>query len=550
MKRLFIYIPIALLFALSFTDCAKKGRPTGGLRDSLPPVIVRSVPENYTTNFSEDEIRIYFDEYIKLTEIQKNLIISPPLKYQPIITPLSTSKILKIKILDTLRENTTYSFNFGRSIVDNNEGNEFEYYKYVFSTGSFIDSLKLRGTIRDAELSKPEGVTTVMLYDINETFTDSIIFSEKPTYITTTQDSTNTFELSNLREGNYLLLALKDSNNDYIFQPSSDRIGFVKEYVTIPTDSLYELTLFKEFPNYQIDRPKQISKNEIQFGYEGNADSLQLQLLSTTPSGFTSKIYKDLKRDTLHYWYKPALEVDSLLFLARNQSQVDTLNVRMKELYQDTLKMEAINAGLMTLKDTLQLKANVPLVSIASEFLSIINRDSVSVEASSNINLKNNTISVAFPKTEGQTYMIQALPGFATDFFEETNDTLNYNVRTKANSDYGTLSLTLANVEKYPVIVQLTNSKFEVKKEKRVLNADTTIEFDFIDPAKYYIRVIYDENGNGIWDPGNFLAKKQPEKIVYYPSVLDVKSNWSLIETFTLGRSGPGPVETVVDPEE
>ena len=389
-----------------------------------------------------------------------------------------------------------------------------------------------------------------MLYDINETFTDSIIFSEKPTYITTTQDSTNTFELSNLREGNYLLLALKDSNNDYIFQPSSDRIGFVKEYVTIPTDSLYELTLFKEFPNYQIDRPKQISKNEIQFGYEGNADSLQLQLLSTTPSGFTSKIYKDLKRDTLHYWYKPALEVDSLLFLARNQSQVDTLNVRMKELYQDTLKMEAINAGLMTLKDTLQLKANVPLVSIASEFLSIINRDSVSVEASSNINLKNNTISVAFPKTEGQTYMIQALPGFATDFFEETNDTLNYNVRTKANSDYGTLSLTLANVEKYPVIVQLTNSKFEVKKEKRVLNADTTIEFDFIDPAKYYIRVIYDENGNGIWDPGNFLAKKQPEKIVYYPSVLDVKSNWSLIESFTLGRSGPGPVETVVDPEE
>jgi len=345
MKRLFIYIPIALLFALSFTDCAKKGRPTGGLRDSLPPVIVRSVPENYTTNFSEDEIRIYFDEYIKLTEIQKNLIISPPLKYQPIITPLSTSKILKIKILDTLRENTTYSFNFGRSIVDNNEGNEFEYYKYVFSTGPFIDSLKLRGTIRDAELSRPEGVTTVMLYDINETFTDSIIFSKKPTYITTTQDSTNTFELSNLREGNYLLLALKDSNNDYIFQPSSDRIGFVKEYVTIPTDSLYELTLFKEFPNYQIDRPKQISKNEIQFGYEGNADSLQLQLLSTTPSGFTSKIYKDLKRDTLHYWYKPALEVDSLLFLARNQSQVDTLNVRMKELYQDTLKMEAINAG-------------------------------------------------------------------------------------------------------------------------------------------------------------------------------------------------------------
>ena len=136
MKHRLLYIPIVLLFLLSFTDCAKKGSPSGGIKDSIPPVIVKSNPENYSINFSENEIRIYFDEYIKLKDLQKELIVSPPLKYPPTITPLSTSKVLKIKIDDTLKENTTYSFNFGNSIVDNNEENAFKYFKYVFSTGS------------------------------------------------------------------------------------------------------------------------------------------------------------------------------------------------------------------------------------------------------------------------------------------------------------------------------------------------------------------------------------------------------------------------------
>ena len=91
MKHRLLYIPILILFLLSFVQCAKKGTPSGGAKDTIPPVLLRAVPENFTTNFSEKEIRIYFDEYIKLKDLQKNLIISPPLKYQPIISPLSTS---------------------------------------------------------------------------------------------------------------------------------------------------------------------------------------------------------------------------------------------------------------------------------------------------------------------------------------------------------------------------------------------------------------------------------------------------------------------------
>ena len=131
MKGKFLYIIFLLLLSFSFVDCAKRGNPDGGPRDSIPPVIVRSVPENYTTNFKGKEIRIYFDEYIKLKNIQQQLIISPPLDNQPTIYPFNTSKYVRVVFNDTLKENTTYSINFGNSIVDNNEENPFEYYKYV-----------------------------------------------------------------------------------------------------------------------------------------------------------------------------------------------------------------------------------------------------------------------------------------------------------------------------------------------------------------------------------------------------------------------------------
>ena len=111
-KHRLLYFPIAFLFFLSFADCAKRGNPSGGLKDSIPPVIVKSSHENYTINFKENEIRIYFNEYIKLKDLSKELIISPPLKYTPVITQLNTSKYIKINIIDTLKENTTYSFNF------------------------------------------------------------------------------------------------------------------------------------------------------------------------------------------------------------------------------------------------------------------------------------------------------------------------------------------------------------------------------------------------------------------------------------------------------
>ena len=528
-----LYIPIVFLFLLSFTDCAKKGRPSGGLRDTIAPVILRSAPENFTTNFKNNEIRITFDEFIKLKDISKELIISPPLKYPPVITPLSVSKVLKIKILDTLKDNTTYSFNFGNSILDNNEGNLFPNYKYVFSTGSYIDSLTLKGTAIDALLPVTDFPTTVALYQVDQSYKDSLVFLEKPTYITTTINETNNFELSNLKQGTYQLIALKEQTRNYTFQPKTDKIGFYKDLITIPTDSLFELRLFKEVPDFKPTRPKLESSNRISFGYEGKTDNYQITLLTQMQEDFQYRIIKQPGRDTLNFWFKPKVTEDSLVFVTKNKLQIDTTTVRFRELYSDSLRLTAINDRLISLGDTLKLKANTPLVAINSEKISIVTKDSLAIDFVAQINTKENAAQIVFDKQEEQLYSITLRNGALTDYLSNTNDSIVYRQQVKPIADFASLNLTLDNADEFPLLIELIDEKFKVVKQT-YLEANAPVFFEHINPGKYFIRLIVDQNKNKIWDPGNFLDKLAPEKVVYYPSIIELRANWSWSETFTL----------------
>ena len=528
-----LYIPIVFLFLLSFTDCAKKGRPSGGLRDTIAPVILRSAPENFTTNFKNNEIRITFDEFIKLKDISKELIISPPLKYAPIITPLSVSKVLKIKILDTLKDNTTYSFNFGNSIQDNNEGNLFPNYKYVFSTGSYIDSLTLKGTAIDALLPVTDFPTTVALYQVDKSYKDSLVFLEKPTYITTTINETNNFELSNLKQGTYQLIALKEQTRNYTFQPKTDKIGFYKDLITIPTDSLFELRLFKEVPDFKPTRPKLESSNRISFGYEGKTDNYQITLLTQMQEDFQYRIIKQPGRDTLNFWFKPKVTEDSLVFVTRNKLQIDTTTVRFRELYSDSLRLTAINDRLISLGDTLKLKANTPLITINSEKISVVTKDSLAIDFVAQINTKENAAQIVFDKQEEQLYSITLRNGALTDYLSNINDSVVYRQQVKPIADFASLNLTLDNADEFPLLIELIDEKFKVVKQT-YLEANAPVFFEHINPGKYFIRLIVDQNKNKIWDPGNFLDKLAPERVVYYPSIIELRANWSWSETFTL----------------
>ena len=127
MRNSLVKFLLVLMIASAFFDCARRGTPTGGPKDTIPPVLIKAIPATETINFKEKQIKIYFDEYIKLKDVNKKLVISPPQKYDPILTPVGTaSKFITIKLQDTLDANTTYAFNFGNSIVDNNEENKVQ----------------------------------------------------------------------------------------------------------------------------------------------------------------------------------------------------------------------------------------------------------------------------------------------------------------------------------------------------------------------------------------------------------------------------------------
>ena len=236
------------LITLSVVQCGRRGGTlTGGPKDEDPPVLVKAEPENLSTNFKSKKIRLTFDEYIKLQDIQDQLIVSPPLKYRPEITPQGgVQKYVEIEIKDTLLPNTTYTFNFGQSVQDNNEGNPLSFLTYVFSTGDYIDSLEVLGVVKDAFNKEVDKFVSVMLYEIDSAYTDSTIYKKPPNYITNTLDSTVLFKLRNLKEGKYAIFAIKDAAKNNIFDQNSDKIAFLKDTITLPTDSTYVLTLFKE----------------------------------------------------------------------------------------------------------------------------------------------------------------------------------------------------------------------------------------------------------------------------------------------------------------
>lgn|SRR5690606_34346311 len=532
-----IVLSLIVVMSVCLYSCARRGTPEGGPKDVTPPSITSALPKNYSTNFDAQKVRIYFDEFIKLKNLQKQLIVSPPLEYQPYVYPQSgASKYLEIEILDTLKENSTYVFNFGQSVVDNHEENPYSFFTYVFSTGDYIDSLEVEGFVVDAVQKKPDPFISVMLYEVDSAYTDSIVFQKPPTYLTNTLDSATTFRLTNLKEGTYRMVAIKDENGNYKFDPKTDKIGFIDHFIEIPTDSIYGLNLFKEILEYKATRPALIAKNKIYFGYEGQHEGMQIKLISEKPENYDFRVFPDTATDTLNYFFTP-FEADSLIFEVRKevrqQQVIDTFTVRVKELYADTLVVAQLNKSF-ALNDSLKIFASTPMEDIDTTQISVMNKDSVLLDYKANLDTSKNILSVKWKTEPEQKYQVKLLPGAIHDFYGDTNDTLSYGLATKSIADLGSFRVNLKNVSQFPVILQLTDQKGLVQYEMFITEQKSTYEFLNINPATYLIRVIHDTNGNGKWDTGNYLQKIQPERISYFPDPVELRSNWEIEQTFTL----------------
>lgn len=526
-KSAFIYIIIGLL--LSY--CARIGAPTGGEKDETPPVLKQAVPAQGTTNFTGNRIRFYFDEYVTLKDAQKQLIISPPLNRFPEISPAgNASKYIEIKISDTLRPNTTYAFNFGNSIQDYNENNPFSFFKYVFSTGKTIDSLVVKGEIIDAINRKTDNFVSVMLYEFTENLTDSVVYKQKPMYITNTLDSLKTFEITNVKEGKYLLVAMKDKANNYLFDQKQDKIAFLSQPIQVPSDSVYQLRLFKEIPNSRATRPFQLAEKRIGIGYEGERDSLKISVLPPFPPNFKYVISKEKEKDTLNFWFSPKIE-DSLRLVVHSQ-KIDTARVSFRKMKADTLQVTHQNKSVSPTSEIISFQANIP-ISFNAERVEVTSvPDSTKVQFKTEIDTDKLSVHLHIPTKPSAKYELVAYPEAFVDFYGKANDTIKTDFTAKTQADFSTFKLAIRKAVSYPIIVELTDNKDQVLYEQYVENQQNECVFDFVKSGKYFVRIIEDTNRNKKWDTGNYLKRIQPEKAYHLPKEIDLRPNWEVSESF------------------
>ncbi len=269
---------------LVFTSgCAQIIPPTGGPKDTIPPVMTAAIPKDSTLRFTANKIVLTFNEYVQLERAEEQLIVSPVPKVSPVVEAKLKEVIIRIK--DTLEENTTYSINFGRSLKDLNEGNPAKQFTYIFSTGSYIDSSTLSGKVLIAQTDRADSTLIVMLY---RNFEDSAVAKEKPRYFTRL-DSAGRFKFQNIAPGKYQIFALKDQSGQKMYMRNSDMFAFYDSAITIGDDNIKPvLYAFEgELEGLKPGRPgttsttkPATSKKQKKLGFQTNLEGGQQDLLS------------------------------------------------------------------------------------------------------------------------------------------------------------------------------------------------------------------------------------------------------------------------------
>ena len=361
-----------LIISLFLVSCANMGSPDGGWYDDTPPRVVRCTPPDQSIGVKAKKVTIYFNEYIKLSDAQSKVIVSPPQLEMPEIKEGGKRIIVELK--DTLKDNTTYTIDFGDAISDNNEGNPMGNYTYSFSTGDHIDTLEVSGYVLDA--SNLEPIKGIMV-GLHRDLTDSV-FCKEPMIRISRTDSRGHFTVKGVAPGTYRAFALQDADGDYVYNQKSEMLAFSDDTFepswkpdtrqdTIWRDTLHidniirrpythflpdDITLLA-FTAEQTDRyllkteRKQPERLDFYFSY-GDKELPVLQGLN-----FDSKnafvVEHTLKRDTIFYWLRDTalvnqdtLRIEATFHVTDSTgtliSQTDTLEMLAKTSYAKRLK--------------------------------------------------------------------------------------------------------------------------------------------------------------------------------------------------------------------
>jgi hypothetical protein len=589
LKKIALNILLGLSVSLFIYSCANQGYPTGGPIDETPPRVTETKPENYALNFKGGKVEIFFNEFVKLENINEKFVVSPPFKKTPTVKLKGRS--IYVKLEEELKENTTYTLDFGDGIVDNNEGNPLGDYQFVFSTGETIDSLSIKGKIDNAFDELPVEKSMVMAY-LNTH--DSVPITTIPDYIALT-DSAGYFQLNNLREGTYKLFALVDGNRDYLYNGPGEMIGFFDELI-VPSAHRFEqldslsgdsviirqatalepnnihIRMFdEENPLQYLTGYKRPRREKLEFEFNAKrTDSLMIDFIGfeEDPDWFIAEI--NSRKDSLSFWITDSTIYKRDTLLAALQ-YLKTDSTNQLSLFQDTVKLnfkdpKKAKAKQSKKKSKKKVKVKKPhykfnfktstkqdlhknIAITFDEPLANINYDSIhfyqlkdTIEIPLDYKIEKDPKNLlqynfVFDWESETSYKIDIDSTAFQNIYGLYSDSFEGKITTRDLEHYGKLFLNVSGV-KLPTLVQLLEvGKNEKLIQTQKIKSDQTVIFDYLEPKTYIIKVIEDRNDNGVWDTGNYQEKVQPEQVHYFPKELKVRSNWEVEDKIMIPAS-------------
>jgi len=538
---------ILVVSIILLASCAQIVSPGGGKKDVFPPKTLKYSPDSAKLEFNSKQIEIQFDEYIQLRDLNNQLIISPPLLKQPEISVKSKSLSVIFDKNEALKPNTTYCISFGNAIQDINEGNPLINFKYIFSTGTFIDSLKVKGKVQTAFDHKAEKDILVMLYAKNS---DSVVYQMLPDYFSKT-DASGNFEINNVREGAYKIVAIKDVNANYKYDGDSEAIAFYDSLVNPSSDKIIELELFQE-PAKKVFLKKynHPSYGKFEFVFNQGSDSIRILNLSNDLKGAQEYFEFSKNKDSLTYWITNYQKDSIKLQVSNGNNVIDT--VEFKFINKDDALKSKKNPLKLSLvsspngSQSFDLNKNVvigfsnPIKKITKPIETFLKIDSTKIISSKmefiSFELEKKQIHVLINDEnnksmvwkEGATCQLYIPPATFTDIFDLGNDTIKIDFKTREAKYYGSLKLNvkIPTVNK-SYIFQLLDEKENVLQIDFIKKSQE-LSYEYLHPKKYKLKIIVDENSNEKWDTGNYLKHQQAEKIFYNSELINVRSNWDL----------------------
>jgi len=582
----FVLTPLYLALT---TSCADQGiGPSGGPKDSIPPVIIGCVPANLQTQFSGKEIQITFDEFVVADNLTEKLIISPPLGKKPTIK--IKGKSLLVKMEEDLIPDRTYSFDFTDGIKDYNESNKLTNLRLIFSTGTQIDSLRASGYIYDAKTLEPVSKTLAVLYSDDN---DSLFRNLHPDFIAIT-DEKGFFLFDNLPSGEYTLYGIKDDDKNLFFSNATELIAFsdsmikpsvhfVEKIDTIITETdttisrgyskfspeNLKLLLFQDdfYSQYLMSFKRETNDKCLLIFSEPVTDSVKIDLVGIDSIYDWKEVEFSQKKDSILMWITDSMvaKKDTLFFKVTYSASDSTGNL---SLFTDTLKMlyskpvkeqskqgkekPGSNTGnffkfsnnLITsgfdLNNKVMIEAPSPIEHLTSGLFNMKEfvNDSTSTPVTYEIKPIEGTTRkyhLDFQLKENTKYELSIDTAVIKSITGMPNAGFSTKFTTQKKEYYGTFILSITGVEKSGIIRLIKNNKEEsLVKEVQYNPSMKSVVFDYLKPEKYLVQFIDDLNGNGDWDTGLLSEKRQPEPVYYLQKELAVKSNWELKENWEI----------------